>query len=287
MPLFAMVSGYLFFFSASRRTLPGVLIRQVQSLILPAFSWSLLLQVARICFRLIRGDFPGFSVFVADWFSMGCGYWFLWSMFWCSLVVIIVRKFLNDKAVFHVVLICALPFMPGNVISGLHVFMYPYFIAGYIWHRDGFDMKVKNAPSWLKIAGGVAVIVLWFAILVRFDRDSYIYTTGAAVIRYGQGIILWEQLFTDIFRWVAGFAGCCSVMIILKLVRPMKILSLVGERTIGIYIMSGYFFMRLRPELGGYIINFIEASIIVALCWGISVMISRNKILNKFLLGGR
>ena len=51
--------------------------------------------------------------------------------------------------------------------------------------------------------------------------------------------------------------------------------------------MSGYVFGRIRPEYGGYIVNFIEAVIIVSACCILTELISRNRITRKFLLGGR
>ena len=75
-------------------------------------------------------------------------------------------------------------------------------------------------------------------------------------------------------------------MIAVKLVKPVKILALLGGKTVGIYIMSGYVF-RFRPEYGGYIINFIEAAIITAICYILTVIISKSRTLSTFLLGGR
>ena len=286
MPLFALVSGYLFYSSFSRRTPREIIAKQARSLILPAFSWALLTSLIRMCKFLIMGEFLGYEFFIGVLRSFTMGLWFLWAMFWCSLAVVIAEKFFHGRIAFYMLLVVLSLFLPNKLNASANSFMYPYFVAGYIWHREGFDTKINALPSWLKNSGSIAVIAVWLVMLAFFGRNSYIYTTGISLIKYKEGIFVPSQLWTDIFRWAIGFAGSCSVMILLKLVKPLKILALIGSKTIGIYIMSGYIF-RVRPEYGGYIINFIEAVIITALCYTLTVIISRNKMLNKFLLGGR
>ena len=98
------------------------------------------------------------------------------------------------------------------------------------------------------------------------------------------------QIWIDIFRWVIGFAGCGAVLILLKLVKPVKFIAAIGVRSLGIYIISGYIFNYLAtlPTIAtGYTINFIQAVIITAVCYALSEFISRVKLLNKTFFGCR
>lgn len=208
-------------------------------------------------------------------------------MFWCSLAVIIAERFFHGRILFYIFSVILSLFVPAVFNSWLHAFVYPYFVAGYLWHREGFDMKIQSLPLWLKISGSIAVISAWLIMLQFFGHDSYVYTTGVSVFDYKQKIFLPSQLLTDIFRWVIGFAGSFSVMIPLKLVKPVKIIALLGAKTLGVYILSGYIFEALRLDTSGYVIYFAEAVIVTAVCYALTVIISRNKLLNKLLFGGR
>ena len=292
MPLFSLVSGYLFYSSFSHRTPREITAKQAQSLLLPVLSWTLILRILELCVKLIEGSFPDYEYMTLGLiFDFLSGFWFLWAMFWCSLAVIIAERFFHGNIAFYLFTVVLSLFVPRGFHSNLHAFVYPYFVVGYIWHREGFDTKINALPSWLKISGSIAVTVAWLVMLAFFDRNSYIYTGGICIVKYEEGIFVPYQIWTDIFRWAIGFAGSCCVMILLKLVKPVKILALVGTKTIGIYIISVDVLIvrgRLpRFEHTGYIIDFAEAVIITVLCYALTIIISRNKILNKFLLGGR
>ena len=125
MPLFALVSGYLFYSSASRRT-PGL---------------------------------ETVTAGVIGWFIHS--FWFLWAMFWCSLAVVIAEKFFRGRIAFYVLLAVISLFVPDKLNAALHSFMYPYFVAGYIWYREGFDTKVNGLSSQLKVSSSIAVIAAW------------------------------------------------------------------------------------------------------------------------------
>ena len=282
MPLFALVSGYLFFWSVSSRSPREVLIRQANNLILPALSWTVIFQSAKALLQVYRGNFVGIMAMLWNALkSFLYGLWFLWAMLFASLIVLLAREKFRDSVKFYVLVLMMLMFMPGRVIPATHVFVYPYFVAGYLWHRDGMDEKFTF--STLFCAG---VIALWCIMLMFYGHDSYVYTTGTVLIKYRQGVFVPEQILTDVFRWIIGFAGCGSVLILLKLVRPVNFLAAIGSKSLGIYIISGYL-MRYLPEHGGYVVNFLEAAAITAGCYALSVMISRVKSLNRLLFGGR
>ncbi len=289
MPLFALVSGYLFYWSVSSRSPREVLIRQVNNLILPAFSWAVLVQVLRAMLRAYRGDFSGaVTALMNTYGSFRHGLWFLWAMFYASVIVLLVREKLRDSIVAYVLIPFLLIVTPGRLAPSLYVFMFPYFAAGYLWHREGMDEKFSCSNHKLLCAG---IILAWCIMLLFYDRSSYVYTTGTRLIKYKEGIFMPYQLWTDIFRWLIGFAGCGAVLILLKLIKPVKFIAAIGVRSLGIYIISGYVFqyviMRQEFPATGYIMNFVQAVIITAVCYALSETISRVKILNRIFFGGR
>ena len=278
MPLFALVSGYLFFWSAESRTPRELIMRQTNSLILPAFSWTLLMKSLRATFHALIGDLAGaVSVVQSMPSSFLYGFWFLWAMFLASLAVILAREKFRDNLKFYIFSLVICLFVPGNIIPSKHIFVYPYFIAGYLWHRE----NVQPVNSKLIRAG---IVLLWCSMLIFYDRSSYVYTTGTQIANWSG--FRKGQLWIDLFRWMIGFAGCGAVLILLNLIKPVTIFSKLGVRSIGIYIMSGYV-MKYLPEQGGYIINFLEAVVISGVCYVLSEGISRVKVLNMLLFGSR
>ena len=287
MPLFALVSGYLFYWSVSKRSPREVLIRQANNFILPAVSWTILYQAAIAAVHIYRGDFVGIKITLLRIYGGILGIWFLWAMLFASVVVVIVKTKFRDSVKVYILVAVMLIFTP---IYSSYVFMFPYFAAGYIWHREHMDEKFSVSNNKLLCAG---IILAWCIMLVFYDRSSYVYTTGTGVIKYRQGgTFVPAQIWIDIFRWVIGFAGCGAVLILLKLVKPVKFISALGVRSLGIYIISGYIIQYMSWKLRylseqAYIVNFIQAVIITAVCYALSEFISRVKLLNKIFFGCR
>ena len=283
MPLFALVSGYLFFWSVSTRRPREVVMRQANNLVLPACMWPLLIETARAVVHVYRGDFAGISLFISKAaHGMLYSIWFLWAMFFASMVVLLAREKFRDSAKFYMLVIVMLLFVPGRIIPSTYIFVFPYFVVGYIWHREGMDEKFTLSKSLT-----LEIVLLWLGMLMFFNRDSYVYTTGTKIFVYSQKFFIPSQLGIDVFRWAIGFAGSAAILLLLKLVKPLGIFAKLGIKSLGIYIIHGSVIGRILPSQGGYIINFWEAVIIVGACYLVSEMLSRVKILNKLLLGGR
>ena len=255
MPLFALVSGYLFWWSVNSRTPREVIIRQTITLVLPSFSLAVLLGIIGALRHIYIGDFIGVSTTLWNMFNNFIyGLWFLQAMFLASMIVLLVREKFSDSVKFYVFVLVIFLFMPSQIIPSTHIFVYPYFVAGYLWHRERMDEKINLSFS-LK----AGIILLWCIMLMFYDRASYVYTTGTALIKYRQSIFMPAQILTDAFRWLIGFVGCGAMLILLKLVKPVSVITALGRRSLGIYMISGYM-MRYLPEHGGYLVNFIELS---------------------------
>ena len=124
MPLFAVVSGYLFFWSVSSRRAREVITRQADSLILPACVWPLVIVAARALFHVYRGKFGGISLFMLTAANeMLYRFWFLWAMFFCSMIVLLAREKFNDSMKFYAAVLVMLLFVPASVIPAAHIFI--------------------------------------------------------------------------------------------------------------------------------------------------------------------
>ena len=269
MPLFALVSGYLFYWSVSTRNPREVFIRLCKSFILPVLTWTVISTLLQKLSGLWTWSAAAYFKNVL---------WFLWAIFLCSSAVLTARTLFHDSLIFYCLLLCVLMFAP---IAATSVFMYPYFVAGYLWHRDNFSVKIYSEH---KLLITVCLVIIWLFMFQFYDKDTLIYGTKINIFREGR--IIFSQIKLDVFRWLIGFAGSTAVLAILLLIKPAKFIALIGTKTLGIYVISR-FLDQLLPKTGGYVINFIEAVVITCVCYALSEAISRVKILNIILFGGR
>ena len=271
MPLFALVSGYLFFPSVSSKNPVSIFIKQAKRYIVPIISWTAVHSVLCLCTGA-KLDARGYVLY---------NLWFLWAMFLCSLAVLAARKFFNDSVIFYAFLFVALLFAP---MAATAVFMYPYFVIGYLWHRENFDVKIKSLWDKHKITITICFIISWLFLFQFYTVNSEVYVTKIYLLSGKMTVP--EQFGLDIYRWATGLAGSLAAMSLIKFIRPVKFLCIAGANSMGIYVISrliGGYFM----SAGGIPLKFIQAAIVTAVCCILSMIISRNKILNQLLLGGR
>ena len=115
MPLFMMISGYLFGFSVKKHSFNDNLLGKLKSLLVPIAFWSIPVTFIDIIKyspeRLNPWDF--FKTYLNEFIGQ---FWFLWSVLLCSVVVLIVNRFLKDSIIVYVV-IFGLTFVIPNMIK--------------------------------------------------------------------------------------------------------------------------------------------------------------------------
>lgn len=222
-------------------------------------------------------------------------FWFLWAVFYCSIIVIIVHKMFKDSTIIYVLGFVITFIVPDVMHLSLYKYMYPFFIIGYFFHMHeiGIRNRIKYNISTLFLLGALYVFLMFF-----YNYESFIYTSGYTI--WGANGI--QQVTIDLYRLLVGLVGSLFVMILLYNVRnlfensPKKIprlLAFAGKNTIGIYIISNYIFIYILPEITSnfnsinYLFLFTETLIILILSLICIRGIKQNTILNKLLLGGR
>ena len=289
MPLFMIISGYLFAFSAAKGTWKTTVSKKVKSVLIPLLLWSLISFII----KLASGQLP------MTMFGLAKGYlrtsvvslWFLWAVLLCSVFVSFVRYFLKDNIVIYAAVFAVSFVIPDFFSTELFKFMYPYFVLGYFAGKSG-GYKVSNRfinTAWI-VSG-----VLFVGLLCFYNYDSYIYTSKFCIM---QGSVF-ERLGTDIYRFAIGFAGCVFVIIsvskltVLLKGKAAKLVSQIGMNTMGIYILSVYINEYILPtttykQQGASCLPLIiETVCVTAVCMAVIKLIKKSKTLNKYLLGGR
>jgi len=284
MPLFMLVSGYLFYFSLNRHTGKEVVKSRISTLLVPVFCWTFL-----PFFLGIRenGEISAAGLVKAYLRTAISNFWFLWAIFYCSIVVLAVNKWMKDSMFIYAALAIVSLYLPDAYNLNLYKYMYPFFVLGYLYHKRGGSFQGKYAV----LPGFLAYLLM----LVFFTRDSYIYTTGHTLL----GKDWLNQLGIDIYRFVIGLTGSVLVIVILNHIVERipglwsEILAFIGRNSIGIYLISGFFFPYVLPRLtrGLQGINQLavlgETTVITAGSLAITLLIKRVRIFNNLLLGGR
>lgn len=292
MPLFMLISGYLFAFSASKGNFKSITTKKCKTILMPTLIWSLIMFAIRhfgdclACLPLaLMKEFMASSL---------VSFWFLWAVLILSLFVAFVRFYLNDSPAVYAVIFLASFLIPDYATTELFKFMFPYFIAGYFFGKAKKTNPEKYEELCKKLFGSsyVLIYIIAYVILIAlYNYDSYIYTSGMFILR-GNAI---RQLGIDIFRFVIGFDGSLIVISAIRAVSGRvnsRTIQSIGMNTMGIYIISEFLNCYILPKLtaavsGAGIITVVETVCITAICMVCIRIIKLSKKLDNLLLGGR
>lgn len=291
MPLFMIVSGYLFAYSVNKKTYTELIASKVNTLLIPIVFWSLIPFGISIL-KQINNEHQ---------YIYWCGkyinillhnLWFLWAIFWCSVIVTLVKKIFKDSKWIYLVGFVMTFIAPDVLNLLLYKYMYPFFIIGYFYNKDGYDMKLKEI-SQKRISMILAGIT--FVILFSFyNYDSYIYTSGYKIIQKN----FLEQILIDFYRFIIGLVGSIFILLVLYRITKhikgiKKIIIYIGQNTFGVYIISQFVFSyvinRITYNLPGinYLVIILETIFILSFSLLCTRIIKYSKLLNRLLLGGR
>lgn len=212
MPLFMLVSGYLFWGSANRHSAKKNVRSRISGLLVPIFSWNTLNLLLLDVTKLIKGDTISIGGNIQSYLSAT---WFLWSIFWCSLIVLIVRRFLHDTPIVYILLSFMLLFLPNTHGIPYHVYMYPYFVIGYFWNKINGSNAFEVMSFKRKLCVCLISIILFLILLFMYTKDDYIYTSGTCIFQHPT--FMYSLLLTDLYRYIIGLVGSVSVLIIVRL----------------------------------------------------------------------
>lgn len=286
MPLFMIISGYLFGYSVAKNNFWTNIINKVKKNLIPIITWSLI----PIIVNLLTYDTINMYIFVK---VVGAGIlynlWFLWAVLLCSIIVLLCNKIFNDNKIIYGVLFILSLFIPNFLNSNLYVFMFPYFVFGYLYNKYNKNQN-NNSYNIILLLSGVLFVVL----LKYYNYDSYIYNTGTYILND-----LWHQLSIDLYRYLIGFCG--STFIITLVIRTIKIipnkvkklLIMIGEKSFIIYIVTDYLFAYIVPKITyslngvNYTLCILGTTVLITVAIIIYKILKKFKITSILLLGDR
>lgn len=294
MPLFMVVSGYLFYRSISNKPAKDIVISRLKTLVVPIFSFAFIVWI-------IRSN-PQYSFVdqIRNYLSVTrYTLWFLWAMFYSSMGVLIGHYLFKDNLIVWLLLILASFMTPDRWFSECYKYTFPCFLFGYYAHKHDWVELLKKNLAGISLVFGIVYI----GCLCFYGIDCYVYMSGCDILT--DGWIDFRQLWRDVFRIIVGIIGSVFavslVMLFYRTEAKGKIpglLAQIGLNSMGIYCFQTYFFVLftrwfssgLLPmnSWGGVQVNRVLYLILAfSISYGLALVVRRIKILNILFLGGR
>ncbi len=292
MPLFALIAGYFLASSLQKRDSCKVFKSRMLSLGLPILSWG---TINYIILVLNQGIDFGLTNIIKQifWNYLGT-LWFLWALMCCTFVTIAIHKFCDGSLSAFGIILFVLLFLPEKYNIQYFCFLYPFFGLGYLWEKSFQGRLQKKLYNWQhSLVTGVILLIIWGIMVGFFHQENYIYQTGFSLI--GKKLAL-LQIGIDIFRIVIGLVGSCAVLLCYKVMHirlgNIPWLAWLGQNSMGMYIVNSYVNLYILKYIcvnssENLLFSCILSVPVTIICLVLTVCISRNRLLNRLLLGGR
>ena len=247
MPFFMLISGYLFWFSEQKRGLIELIEYKSKSLLYPILMCSVLnLLLTSGIVSAIRGRY---SVLLGG--TLITSLWFLWSVLACSIALAFAVKLSKNHLIQALLLIIGIPFVALFPNWTMNIYMYPYYIIGYLYARnEGLIRKARNV-------GGLTSIIVFIIMMLFYEKKHYIYTSELL----GGGTLL-ESLQIDFFRWAIGLFGsiavvwiCCLLYGVIKEVKITSTIENLGQDSLAVYALSTSLLSYWLPKFAKKILS--------------------------------
>ena len=233
MPFFMLISGYLFFFSEQKRKMVELIEYKGKSLLYPILMCSLLNLLLTNGISSIMGGYSSLKSCAIGTIPIS-SLWFLWSVLACSIAIAFAMKISNRPIIQGVLMIVGIPLVALFPNWSLNLYMYPYFVIGYLYARNGKHFS-KAKP-----VIGISSTVIFAVMMCFYEKKHYIYTSGL----FGGDTIM-ESLYIDFFRWAIGLFGSITVIWLCEIVftrikhgRLTAGIENLGKDSLAVYALS-------------------------------------------------
>lgn len=229
MPFFMVLSGFFLAFSIKKYSFVQLVGNKVTTILIPTMLWGLVS-----------------SKFTTPFAS----FYFLWAVFFSSLIVIFFNKIISNKVlqiVIYSLVIIGLHFQPYPCYNLPYLF--PYFVLGFYCFN-----QIKDRQRCSPIA-----FVIFITSLCFWDPSYNIWNAGHDILANGDrlllpiilrtvlaicGIFVAKWVFEILFREATThYPKCC------------KIICAFGQETLSLYILHAIVLSRIVSKLVTWIQN--------------------------------
>lgn len=284
MPLFMLVSGYLFANTIKRGT-NAIIKRKAVTILLPLISW----HTVALFINLLLGQNYTLSILFLSYFH---ALWFLRALFFCCMVVLLMNRVFRDNIYSYLALIIILHFIPNRILPNIFVFTIIFFILGYLYCLNNRGRSISTNHRIVLFT----VSCVTFILLLTFFKDTYfIYRSNTCIINGKYSPL--TTIYINIYRYLTATTGCITIILAIHYLYQklhhviISALTVIGQASLCIYIINSLFNEFILVYLPfshiNYFITIAEASIIILVSYGIYVLLKLHKISKYFFLGGR
>lgn len=290
MPLFMVISGYLFYYSIKSKKALEIVWGRLRTLVVPIFSFAFIVWLLHF-----NSDYSFFDQIRNYLSRTRYTLWFLWALFYCSMGVLLVHLIAKDNVIVCIALVLLSYLTPDKWFSELYKFMYPCFLFGYFAHKYNWTEFFKKN---IKVVAGVATALYVLAMFAYYDVNTYVYISGSCVLK--DGMLDWHQFFINVYRTLVGICGSVAFVSVLYVLNDLfpknsKLehwIVALGTMTMGIYCFQNYFWIlysnyidwTLKPIILNQWLVFLVS---LAVSYLVTVAVKHIKLLNVLFLGGR
>lgn len=261
MPLFMMVSGYLFWYSLEKYDLMRGILSKIKGIMVPCAAWGL---VTYLCDIFVTG-YDDISVTGYLEYTVFSN-WFLWAVFYSSLYGFATKHLFRNHVAGYAVVAAINYFMPdvGNYAGTKR--MLPFFLMGMVANRYRILDKLQKINT-------VALGILLGAV--------YIITVK-----------------TNCAELVTGVAGSAFTVVIARGLCgrfKLKVLCMLGEVSIIIYLSTGivfYFWIKEYFRISDSYRYMIKSAyvlgmsvVLTAASFLLGRLMQKNRVLSRLFLG--
>lgn len=279
MPLFMLVSGYLFWSSylKNKNGIGSLILKRTRSLLLPLITFSVLLVPKTLLSSYMGGHDITVKLIIGSFWNSFSGnfLWFLWAVLFSvclsSLALKISQKFslLWCLAFFILALL-----VPDTLIYPMYKYLFLFFITGLYFHKYNLIQKLNKKCY---VYGGLVIGIAYIIIMQRFSR---------AYFEYDMDIIHCisnTQISVFFIRYVLAYLGCGLALMIIWYGRSkLRIFTSVGRKSLGLYTFQCFILTWLNNRL-----DFIDDIYLSSLCifvfvYSLTIFVLKLSEKNKF-----
>ena len=290
MPLFMMISGYLFY-NSNKKNFKPLFLSKLKAIGIPMLTFILLNYMLQYILMLLRGNVIGVFYHYFNTIFFGCTMWFLCSLLLNIIVVAILTRLLKNNMLLYLVMILIFVitlFIPDSIILSHHKFMFPFFCLGYVVRQNETPLYVSLKNKFL--LGSLTILSV--AAVWWFNKETYIYTSGFCVL--GRG----DQFLIDCKRIVIALVVSYTFMQYVYLLAHHRNIivdkvSKVGQMSLFIYGMNIFFNHYLSKLLSvlsinfdfNYLIPIVVTALFVPICCWFYKILEISNVLRIVILG--
>lgn len=209
MPLFMLISGYLFYNSCNKNSINIVLKNKITQILYPLVVFTIInfYVTELLCYNN--------KILSADWIHNLPNLWFLWSILASISVISLSLKITKNNKWFIFISILLSPVVYCFPNGHNNLFMYVFFLIGFLYnkYKQIIPKKVKNVKYLLSL--------LFIILLPFWNKDCYIYISG--MFNFTSKYLFINQLKIDAFRFLIGIVGCIFIITIILDIGKIKI----------------------------------------------------------------